>query len=150
MRASYLTHAEDARDPFDWSPEWSRRGRGVPTYAAIRELGRTGIADLVERCCRHASALVEGIGALAGAEILWAPVINQGLLRFPDPAPGATDADHDARTDRTIAAIIATGKLFVGGTTWRGKRCMRISVCNWRTSEADVAMAVEAVREVLS
>jgi len=150
MRASYMVHAEEARDPFDWNPEWSRRGRGVATYAAIRELGRTGVADLVDRCCRHARALVAGMGALEGAEVMWEPMLNQGLLRFPDPAPGATETDHDAHTDAVIARIVATGKVFVGGTTWRGRRCMRISVCNWRTTEEDVAVAVEAVRSVLS
>jgi glutamate/tyrosine decarboxylase-like PLP-dependent enzyme len=90
------------------------------------------------------------MGALEGAEVIWEPVVNQGLLRFPDPRPGASEADHDARTDAVIAAIVATGKVFVGGTTWRGRRCMRISVCNWRTTEADVAVAVEAVKGVLS
>ena len=149
MRASYMVHAQEARDPFDWNPEWSRRGRGVASYAAIRELGRTGIAELVDRCCRHARSLVAGMGALPGAEVMWEPVINQGLLRFPDPAPGASDTDHDAHTDRVIAAIVSTGKTFVGGTTWRGRRCMRISVCNWQTSDADVAVAVAAVRSAL-
>jgi glutamate/tyrosine decarboxylase-like PLP-dependent enzyme len=149
LRASYLVHAEEARDPFDWNLEWSRRGRGVATYAAIRQLGRNGIADLVERCCRHAHALVAGIGALEGAEVMWEPRINQGLVRFPDPRPGATEADHDARTDRVIAGILATGRTMVGGTTWRGRRCMRISVCNWQTSEADVATTIAAVDEVL-
>jgi glutamate/tyrosine decarboxylase-like PLP-dependent enzyme len=149
LRASYLVHAEEARDPFDWNLEWSRRGRGVATYAAIRELGRKGIADLVERCCRHARSLVAGIGALEGAEVMWEPRINQGLVRFPDPAPGAEEADHDAYTDRVIAGIVASGRAFVGGTTWRGRRCMRISVCNWKTSEADVAATIGAVDEVL-
>ncbi len=149
MRASYLVHAEAARDPFDWNLEWSRRGRGAATYAAIRELGRKGIADLVDRCCRHASGLVTGIGALDGAQVLWEPRINQGLVRFPDPRPGATEADHDAHTDRVIARIVARGRAFVGGTTWLGKRCMRISVCNWQTSDADVAVTVGAVEEAL-
>ena len=150
LRASYLIHAEEARDPFDWNSEWSRRGRGVATYAAIRELGRRGIADLVGRCCRHAHALVTRIGALEGAEMMWEPRINQGLLRFPDPRPGATETDHDAHTDRVIAKIVETGRIFVGGTTWRGRRCMRISVCNWQTGEADVDLAVATVRDVLS
>jgi glutamate/tyrosine decarboxylase-like PLP-dependent enzyme len=149
MRASYLVHAEAARDQFDWNLEWSRRGRGVATYAAIRELGRKGIADLVERCCSHATALVAGLGALKGAEVMWEPRINQGLVRFPDPAPGATEADHDAHTDRVIAGILATGRAMVGGTAWRGKRCMRISVCNWQTTEVDVAVTVSTVAEVL-
>ena len=149
LRASYLVHAQEARDPFDWNVEWSRRGRGVATYAALRELGRNGIRELVERCCRHAHALVTGIGALEGAQLMWEPHINQGLVRFPDPAPGATEADHDAHTDQVIAGIVRTGRAFVGGTTWRGRRCMRISVCNWQTSDADVATTISAVKEVL-
>ncbi len=148
-RASYLTHDEEARDQIDWNPEWSRRGRGVATYAALRQLGRAGVADLVARSCRHAATLVRGIGALDGAELVWAPQVNQGLVRFLDPRPGATDADHDRRTDATIAAILASGEAFFGGTTWRGRRCMRISVCNWQTSESDVARAVAAVRRAI-
>jgi glutamate/tyrosine decarboxylase-like PLP-dependent enzyme len=149
LRASYLVHAQEARDPFDWNVEWSRRGRGVATYAALRELGRNGIRELVERCCRHAHALVTGIGSLAGAQVMWEPRINQGLVRFPDLSPGAAEADHDAHTDRIIAGIVQSGRAFVGGTTWRGRRCMRISVCNWQTSEADVAATISAVKEVL-
>ncbi len=148
-RASYLTHDEEARDQIDWNPEWSRRGRGVATYAALRQLGRAGVADLVARSCRHAATLVRGIGALDGAELVWAPQVSQGLVRFLDPQPGATDADHDRRTDATIAAILASGAAFFGGTTWRGRRCMRISVCNWQTSESDVARAVAAVRRAI-
>jgi glutamate/tyrosine decarboxylase-like PLP-dependent enzyme len=148
-RASYLTHAEDARDQMDWNPEWSRRGRGVGTYAALRQLGRAGVADLVERSCRHAHALVTRIGALPGAEIAWEPQINQGLVRFVDRRPGATDLDHDRRTDAVIAAILATGEAFFTGTTWRGKRCMRVSVCNWQTSDRDVERAVAAAKRVL-
>ena len=149
LRANYLTHATEARDPFDWNPEWSRRGRGVTTYAALRELGRRGVADLVERCCRHASALVAGLGALPGVEVLWAPNINQGLVHFPDPAAGATAADHDAHTDRIIARIVDDGRAFFGGTTWRGRRCMRVSVLNWRTCNSDVETAVAAVKDAL-
>jgi glutamate/tyrosine decarboxylase-like PLP-dependent enzyme len=148
-RASYLVHAAEARDQMDWTPEWSRRGRGVATYAAIRELGRRGIADLVERTCRHAHALATGIAALPGAELVWEPRINQGLVRFLSARPDATDADHDRKTDAVIAAILATGEAFFGGTTWRGKRCMRISVCNWGTNEADVARSVAAVRAAI-
>jgi len=80
---------------------------------------------------------------------MWEPQINQGLVRFPDPSPGATEADHDARTDRVIAGIVQSGRAFVGGTTWRRRRCMRISVCNWQTSEADVAATISAVKGVL-
>ncbi|GLH73564.1 hypothetical protein GETHLI_20660 [Geothrix limicola] len=80
---------------------------------------------------------------------MWEPRINQGLVRFPDPSPSATAADHDAHTDRIIAEIVKTGRTFVGGTTWRGQRCMRISVCNWQTTEADVAVTLSAVEGVL-
>jgi glutamate/tyrosine decarboxylase-like PLP-dependent enzyme len=148
-RASYLIHAEDARDQIDWNPEWSRRGRGVATYAALRQLGRKGVADLIERCCRHTQTLVTQIGALPGAEIVWKPQVNQGLLRFLDPNPSATLADHNRRTDAVIAAVTETGEAFFGGTTWRGQRCMRVSVCNWQTNEADVARAIAATARVL-
>ncbi len=146
QRAAYLTPSETARDEVDWNPEFSRRARGFATYAAIRQLGRQGIAALVERCCEHAHAIAVGIGALAGAELLWEPTINQGLVRFPDPRAGATGADHDRHTERVIAAIVAGGEAFFGPSTWRGMRCMRISVCNWQTSADDVRRAIEAAR----
>ena len=148
-RAAYLTHDEAARDEIDWNPEWSRRARGFPTYAALRQLGRDGIAALVERCCRHARTLVTKIGNLPGAEIIWEPVINQGLVRFLDPSPGATEADHDRRTDEVIARIAARGEAFFGGTTWRGRRAMRVSVCNWQTSDETVVRAVSSVANLL-
>jgi hypothetical protein len=70
-------------------------------------------------------------------------------VRFLDPRPGATEQDHDRRTDATIAKIAATGEAFFGGTTWRGQRCMRVSVCNWQTGEADVDHTVQTVERVL-
>ncbi len=149
LRASYLTHATEARDQMDWTPEWSRRGRGVATYAALRELGRAGVADLVERCCRHARAIVAGVGSLPGAEIVWEPRINQGLVRFVDPRPSATEGDHDAYTDAIIARVVASGDAFFGGTTSGGVRCMRASVCSFRTEEGDVEIAVAAVKRAL-
>ena len=145
-RAAYITLHDDARDEMDWNPEWSRRSRGFSTYAALRELGRDGVADLIERCCRHAHALVMGIGSLPGAEVLWEPTINQGLVRFLDPS---TEQDHDRRTDEVIAAIVAAGEAFFGGTTWRGKRAMRVSVCNWQTSPEDVRRSINSVARVL-
>jgi glutamate/tyrosine decarboxylase-like PLP-dependent enzyme len=148
-RAAYLTHDSIARDQMDWNPEWSRRARGFPTYAALRQLGCNGMARLVERCCKHAHSLVTLIGGLAGAEVLWEPVINQGLVRFLDNRPGATGADHDRRTDKVIAAIAATGEAFFSGTSWRGRRAMRVSVCNWQTGDADVERTVNAVAGVL-
>jgi glutamate/tyrosine decarboxylase-like PLP-dependent enzyme len=80
--------------------------------------------------------------------MLWEPVINQGLVRFLDPGPGATE-HHDRRTDEVIEAICATGEAVFGGTTWRGRRAMRVSVSNWRTSEEDVERVVKAVAGVL-
>ena len=81
--------------------------------------------------------------------MVWEPTINQGLVRFLDPRADATERDHDRRTDETIGRIVATGEAFFGGTTWRGKRCMRVSVCNWQTSAADVERAVRAAQCVL-
>jgi glutamate/tyrosine decarboxylase-like PLP-dependent enzyme len=148
-RAPYLMHDPLARDPMDWSPEWSRRARAFPSYAALRQLGRHGLADLIERCSKHAHSIVTRIGRLPGAEMLWEPVINQGLVRFLDPAPGATSEDHDRRTDQVIEAICATGEAVFGGTTWRGRRAMRVSVSSWRTSQEDVERVVAAVCRVL-
>ena len=147
--AAYITLASNARDQMDWNPEWSRRSRCFASYAAIRSLGRQGIADLVERCCKHAHSIVTRVGQLEGAEMLWEPTINQGLVRFLDRSPGATEEDHDKRTDEVIAAILKTGEAFFQGTTWRGRRAMRVSVCNWRTSDEDVDRVVKAVEKVL-
>jgi glutamate/tyrosine decarboxylase-like PLP-dependent enzyme len=148
-RAAYLTHAADARDQIDWNPEWSRRARGFPTYAALRQLGRDGVAALVERCCKHAHSLVTRIGSLPGAEMVWDPILNQGLVRFLDGNPNASEQDHDRRTDEVMAAICAKGEAFFGGTLWRGRRAMRISVCNWQTEEGDVDRAVASVASVI-
>jgi glutamate/tyrosine decarboxylase-like PLP-dependent enzyme len=150
LSTSYLPAGGAARDQIDWNPEFSRRARGFPIYAALRELGRDGVADLVDRTCRHAQALVAGIGDLSGAELVASSGLNQGLVRFLSPAPGATEAGHDARTDQVIAAINASGEAFFGGVTFRGRRCMRISACNWRTNEADVARTIEAVERSLA
>ncbi|HXD33642.1 MAG TPA: pyridoxal-dependent decarboxylase [Pyrinomonadaceae bacterium] len=149
IRAAYLTHATEARDQVEWNPEWSRRSRCFPAYAALRQLGRDGLADVIERCCRHANAIVVGIGELTGAEVVWEPVINQGLVRFLDQRAGAIEADHDRRTDEVISAILASGEAFFGGTTWRGRRAMRVSVCNWRTSDANVERVIQAVAKIL-
>jgi glutamate/tyrosine decarboxylase-like PLP-dependent enzyme len=139
-RPPYIAFGDQARDEMDWTPEWSRRARGFATYAALRQLGRDGVAAMVDRCCDHARALVLGIGKLPGAEVLWEPAVNQGLVRFLDPA-----GDHDRRTEEVIARIIETGEAFFQPTTWRGKRAMRVSVSNWQTSEHDVERVIRAV-----
>ena len=150
LRASYLTHAEDARDQIDWNPDWSRRARGFPTYAALRALGRNGISELFERLCAHARKLAEGLGELPGAELVSRPIINQALVRFRDPRDGASEEDHDRRTDAMIESINRTGEAFFTGAAWRGRRVMRISVCSWRTTEADVERTIAAARGILA
>ena len=148
--ASYLVASDVVRDEVDWNPEFSRRARGFALYAALRELGRDGVAELVDRTCAHCHSIVTGIGALDGAEVLWVPELDQGLVRFLDPRRGATDEDHDAYTDRIIAALNASGEAFFGGVTWKGRRAMRVSVVNWRTNDSDVARTIEAARHVLA
>ncbi|MCC6471102.1 MAG: aspartate aminotransferase family protein [Alphaproteobacteria bacterium] len=145
QNASYSVPVEEMRNQKDWNPEWSRRGRGFAAYAAIRALGRSGIADIVERCSAHAGRLVAAIGALDGAEIAARPVINQGLMRFLGP-----DGDHDRRTDAVIRRIQAQGKAWFGGATWRGMRVMRVSVCNWATTDRDIDRAIDAVRAAIA
>ncbi len=149
VSASYITVESQARDEIDWNPEWSRRSRGFALYAALRELGRSGLEALVDRSCARCHAIVMGIGALDGAEVVWEPTLNQGLVRFLDPRAGASDADHDRRTDAVIAGINATGEALFSGTTWRGRRAMRVSVVNWRTTERDVVRAVAAARQAI-
>jgi len=105
---------------------------------------------VVDRNCAQCHAIVMGIGALDGAEVVWEPTLNQGLVRFPDPRAGASEADHDRRTDAVIAGINATGEAFFSGTTWRGRRAMRVSVVNWRTTEQDVVRAIAAARQAIS
>jgi len=148
--ASYISHNDQVREQKDWNPEWSRRGRGAAAYAALRHLGRNGVEALIDSCCAAAHQLVTGIAALPGAERVWEPKINQGLVRFLDPRATATEEDHDRRTDDVTRAVLATGEALFSNTTWRGKRCMRVSVCNWRTGPLDVARAIAAVAKVLA
>ncbi|MFW8689040.1 MULTISPECIES: pyridoxal phosphate-dependent decarboxylase family protein [Mesorhizobium] len=146
--ASYVAPTSVARDQTDWNPEYSRRARGIPVYAALRELGRSGVEALVDRCCMHCLDMVEGIGGLPGAEILARPTLNQGLVRFG--RPGASPQENDAFTNETIQKINETGEVFFSGTTWRNRRAMRISVVNARTTERDVKRAIAAAAAVLT
>lgn len=143
--APYIPMTAESRDAMAWNPEWSRRARGFATYAALRELGRSGIARLVDRCCQYAHAIATGIAAIDDAELLWEPTFNQGLVRFHDPRSNATEEDHDRFTDAVVAAIVERGEVFFGATTWRSRRAMRVSVCNWQTTERDVERAIRAV-----
>jgi len=142
--ASYSVPIEHLRNQKDFNPEWSRRSRGFVAYAAIRALGRAGIADIVDRCCAHADRLVSGIGSLPGAEIVVRPVINQGLVRFL-----ARDGNHDRQTDDVIRRIQAKGVAWFGGATWQGQRVMRVSVCNWATTDRDVEDTIASIRKVV-
>lgn len=149
VHSSYLVQGGGARDQVDWTPEFSRRGRGFATYAALRQLGRDGVAEMIDRSCAIARELVERIGALPGAKALCEPLINQGMVRFFDPRPEATEADHDRITDAVIVGVRATGEAFFTPTSWHGVRAMRVSVSNWQTSMEDIAPVVACVARVL-
>jgi glutamate/tyrosine decarboxylase-like PLP-dependent enzyme len=132
--AEYLIQAVPgaARDQMDWTPEFSRRARGFSVYAAIRSLGRSGIAELVERCCAHARRLAEGISSVPGAEVLNDVVLNQVLFRF----------ESDERTADILRAVQEGGVAWMSGTTWNGRGAIRLSVSNWSTSDDDVERTV--------
>lgn len=148
LSTSYVESNSTARDQIDWNPEWSRRARGVAVYAALKELGRDGVEDLINRSCRHCAQLVAGIGGLPGAKIVFKPTLNQGLIRFEQPE--ATDTANDIYTDEIINRINTTGVAFFSGTTWRGQRAMRVSVVNWRTTGEDVLRAIAAASTAIS
>ena len=141
VHASYLIQSDgEARDQMDWNPEFSRRARGLAVYATLRSLGRSGVADVVDRACSMARRFAERLAASGRAEIMNDVVFNQVLVRWLSP-----DGDHDAFNDRVVAAIQADGTAFFSGTTWGGMRLMRISVSDWATDEDDVDRAVEAL-----
>jgi glutamate/tyrosine decarboxylase-like PLP-dependent enzyme len=143
MTAAYLTTGGPIRDPMDFTPEWSRRARALPALAALMELGRDGLAAMIERCCDHAVAIYDGIAAFEGANGLARPTMNQGLIRFDT-------GDGGNISDAVIAAINASGEAYVSGGSWNGERVMRISVCGWNTTADDVARTVAAAGEALS
>ena len=136
VRSAYLMHADagTARDPVDFTPEHSRRARGFPLYATLCALGRAGVAELVERSCARAQALAEGLGRLPGCEVLNDVVLNQVLIRFED----------DASTDAVLGFVQESGEAWMSGTTRNGRKAIRLSVSNWRTSERDVERTIAA------
>ena len=139
--AYYVETAGGERDPYNWVPESSRRSRGFAVYAALRSLGRSGLAELLERTCALARRMADGLREAPGVTILNDVVLNQVLVRF-EPAGGG---DADAFTRAVIAAVQADGTCWLGGTTWHGMAAMRISVSNWSTTEADADVSVEAI-----
>ncbi|HEY7180407.1 MAG TPA: aminotransferase class V-fold PLP-dependent enzyme [Blastocatellia bacterium] len=131
--AAYLI-AGDQREPSQYTPDMSRRARGVEIWAALRSLGRKGLADLIDRNCRHAARFAEGLRA-AGYEVLNDITLNQTLVSFGD----------DETTRRVIAAVQSDGTCWLGGTVWQGRAAMRISVSSWATTEDDVERSLDAI-----
>jgi len=134
VQASYLPGSE-GREPIDTVPEMSRRARATPVYAALRQLGRDGLAALVERNCALARRLAAAIETLDGAAVLNEVVLNQVLVRFDD---------DDEVTRSVVAAVQRGGEAWLGGTVWEGRAAVRISVSNWSTTEEDIDRLVAA------
>ena len=134
ITADYLMLGSEHRNPSDFTPELSRRARGVDIWAALKSLGRNGVADLVDGCCRHARRFAEGF-AKAGYEVLNDVVLNQVLVSFGD----------DATNRRIIADIQEDGTCWCGVTVWQGRTAMRISVSNWATTAEDVDRSLDAM-----
>ena len=141
VRAAYLPAGDDAvlRDPIDYNPELSRRARAVPVWAALRTLGRSGVAELVERCCAMAALLASRL-ADGGAEVLHQE-LNQAVVRFADPR----GADDDGHTRAVLAAVQAEGTCYPSGTVWRGVAAIRLSVTSFRTGPEDMERAAAAI-----
>jgi len=137
ITAEYLPTQSPWRNPSDFVPELSRRARGVDVWATLRHLGRNGVAEMIERNCRQARRFADALRD-AGCEILNDVVLNQVLVSFGDAQ----------RTQRVIAAVQADGTCWCGGTVWQGKTAMRISVCSWATTDADVERSIDAIVRV--
>ena len=137
LAASYLQRGE-GRSPSDWVPEASRRARGFAVWAALRSLGREGVADLVERCCDRARDFADLLGAEPGVEILNDVVLNQVLVRF---------GDDDETTREVVRRVQEDGTCWLGATEWQGRAAMRISVSSFRTTAAHVERSTGAILE---
>ena len=137
ITAEYLPTETAQRNPSDYTPELSRRARGVDIWAAMRSLGRSGISEMIERHCRQARRFAEGLRKL-GFEILNDVVLNQVLVSFGTPE----------RTKKMIAAIQDDGTMWAGETLWQGKTAMRISVIGWSTSDDDVEKCLDAIARI--
>jgi glutamate/tyrosine decarboxylase-like PLP-dependent enzyme len=137
LTAAYLTSAgERERNGADWAPEASRRARAFPLYAALRQLGRRGLAELVERDCALAARIAGRLAREPGVAILNDVVLNQALVRF---------GDDDAETEAVIARVQREGTCWLGGTVWHGMAAMRISVSGWQTTAADADRSADAI-----
>jgi glutamate/tyrosine decarboxylase-like PLP-dependent enzyme len=138
-QASYLIAADEG-DPADKVPELSRRGRGVPVWAALRSLGREGVADLVDGLARHARSFADGLAAIEGATVLNDVVFTQVCVAFED----------DATTQAVVAALLRDGTAWMTGSRWRDRDVLRVSVSNWSTDEEDVAVSLAAVERAVA
>ena len=137
MHGAYLIQ-DAAGDPFEKVPELSRRGRAIPVWAVLRALGRSGVAGLVDGFARHATAFADGVRAIHGAEVLNDVVFSQVCVSF----------GSDERTRAVVAGMLADGTAWMTGSTWRGRAVLRISVCNWSTTDDDVRRSLDALRRV--
>ena len=141
VRAPYLIQSEGkARDPLDWVPEFSRRARGTAIYATLRSLGRSGVADIVDRTHRLATQFATGLTSSGMAQVLNDVVFNQVLVQWISP-----DGDHDSFNEGVLDRVQEEGVVFFSGTTWNGQRLMRISVSDWATDEGDVELAIASL-----
>jgi glutamate/tyrosine decarboxylase-like PLP-dependent enzyme len=143
--ASYLQRSSTDRDNYEWTPEFSRRARGFAVYAALRSLGRAGLAELVDRCCQHARLFAELLPKAPGVQVVNEVVLNQVLVRFE--RPGAAPEEGDRWTQEVIARVQRDGTCWLSGTVWRGRSLMRISICNWSTTTEDVRRSAAAILE---
>ncbi len=138
MHGAYLIH-DELGEPFDKVPELSRRGRAFPVWAVLRSLGRSGVAELVERLCRHASTFAAGLGEIEGATLLNDVVFTQVCATF----------GSDSRTQEVVRRLLADGTAWMTGSTWHDQSVLRISVSNWSTTENDVERSLDAVRQAV-
>jgi glutamate/tyrosine decarboxylase-like PLP-dependent enzyme len=145
--AGYLQQHE-GRDAIDFVPEFSRRARGFAIYAALRSLGRDGVAGVVETCCQIAAAIAERLAAHPGVEVLNEVALNQVLVRFL--APDGSAAATDALTRAVIRRVQREGTCWLAGTTWHGMAAMRISVSNWSTTADDARLSADAILAALA
>jgi glutamate/tyrosine decarboxylase-like PLP-dependent enzyme len=134
ITAEYLPSETPERNPSDYTPELSRRARGVEVWAALHSLGRAGIVEMVERHCRQAQRFAHRLAA-AGHAVLNEVALNQVLVAFGDAE----------RTRRVVAALQADGTCWCGITVWQGRTAMRISVINWSTRDEDVERSIDAI-----
>jgi glutamate/tyrosine decarboxylase-like PLP-dependent enzyme len=140
LAAAYIVATDVERDPHEFTPEESRRGRAVPVYAALRSLGRDGIGELIERNCRLAARMASNLSKHPGVRILNDVVLNQVLVRFEK-----TGSDPDQLTKDVIAGVQQEGTCWLGGTTWHGMAAMRVAVSNWSTTETDIDRSSDAI-----